>query len=310
MTSTRSTLRRRVSAVGGAAFALVIGVTLVGCVTDPEPSQPDAVSLDPSIQLPPQNQDLWVLPIDLYVPSLAQSRKETYATVLLVQDCLAETGMNVPIPRPNLEDGGDRGVRELLTPEVAAEYGYRSPSWMASMDTSDAWVAFLRRPVSDGYRAAEQRCYDSIEAPSFSGDMLNYALSFSNAAFMGAMRDEEVLKAGAGWNQCMSGSGIEDLPDTPDGMPTTSIFTRFGLGQSPDAGQEIAISAEERTTAVADATCRQTTGYAAMLYQANWDRQVRLLAENSTALQDMGAKIAEIDAALNKVVAEHAQQNG
>lgn len=287
--------------------AVALTTLLTACTSGVAAPNASEQSLDPSIQLPPQNQELWVLPVDQYVPSVAQSRKETYAAALLIQGCLAERGMNVPVPRPNLDDGGDRGVRDLFTPEVAERYGYRSPSWVDSMDMTDPWIAFLNRPLSDEYIAAEDECYAHVEVPAFDSEMLNYALSFSNAAFVGAMRDEEVLETAAEWNQCMSGVGIEDLPDGPDGMPTESMRNRLGLDQTPDAGQGVVISPDEREIAVADATCRETTGYADVLYQANWDRQVRLLAENSTALKDIGEKIDKVDAELTQVIAEHAQ---
>lgn len=304
MTSIRSDLRRRAHAAGGVVIALTLGLALAGCASDAEPEAP---ALDPSIQLPPQNRELWVLPIDEYVPSLAQHRKETFLRMVLAQECLAERGMSVPVPRPSFDDGGDRGVRDRFTPEIAAAYGYRSPLSIDGTDTSNPWIAYQLRPVSDEYIAAEQDCYDTVDIPEFDGEMLNYALTFSNAALVGALSDDDVLAAAAEWRTCMSGLGIEDLPETPYEMPSESLAAEYGVYQTPDAGDEIVITAEEREMAVTDANCRETSGYAEAFYQANWDRQVRLLAENATGLKEMGERIDEVDAALTTAIAEHAQ---
>lgn len=288
-----------------AVLAALCVVALAGCTPAGKDDGPRA---DVSAHLPAQNLARWTMPLDQYMVTAAQSRRESYAIAVLTQECLDQHGFRNQIPSMSIvDDPDDLGIRDAFTPEVVAQFGYHSAGVMRQKDP--AWRAYTTRPMSDAESAAQDQCLTGLLDDGFvryENQVLNFASGLAQSAFAGSLQDPEVKKTAAAWRACMAPKGIEDLADDPSGMPTESLSRRFGLTATPDAGQTVEATPEEITLAVFDAKCRQSSGYERARYEAEWSRQVTLLAENLTALEDVKSRITDIDRSLREVIVSHA----
>ncbi|WP_162621852.1 hypothetical protein [Microbacterium suaedae] len=280
-------------------------VTLAGCV---QADTGENSNTDVSAYLPEQNLTLWTMPLDQYMVTKAQSQRESYATALLTQECLDEQGFVNQVPSMSfVDDPDDLGIRDVFTPEIVSEFGYHSPGVMREENAD--WQAYASRPMSDGEAVAVDGCVrDVLDAGlvRYENQVLNFATGLAQSAFSGSLQAPEVKETATAWRECMAPRGVEDLPEDPSGMPSESLSSRFGLAATPDAGQTLTVTQEEIDLASFDAKCRQSSGYEQARYRAEWSRQVTLLAENLTALEDAKSQIADIDRSLSEVIASHA----
>jgi hypothetical protein len=104
-----------------------------------------------------------------------------------------------------------------------------------------------------------------------------------------ATRDPAVVAAAERWVACMQPLGFTDLPSSPygedGGMPTVSMAASFGeIYDGKTNEQTPEQEAEEIRLATFDAECRESSGYAQALYDAEWERQTTVVAENEDAL--------------------------
>ena len=56
---------------------------------------------------------------------------------------------------------------------------------------------------------------------------------------------------------------------------------------------------------MADAGCRESSGYAAAAYQAEWDEQLTLLNKNADALERYDRRVQEMNRKAEKVIADY-----
>lgn len=288
-----------------AALTMSAVFVLAGCA---QPGDGQGTAADVTAYLPEQNLTRWTMPLDQYMVTRAQGQKESYATALLTQACLDEQGFVNEVPSMTIvDDPNDLGIRDVFTPEVVAESGYHSPNVLRAQDP--AWAAYSRRAMSDAETAATDACVRGLLDDGFlryDNQVLNFASGLAQSAFSGSLQDPAVKETAAAWRKCMAPKGIEDLPADPSGMPSESLSARFGLTATPDAGQTVTVTQEEIELAVFDAQCRQSSGYERARYDAEWSRQVTLLSENLTALEDVKAQIAAVDRSLSEVIASNA----
>lgn len=288
-----------------AAAAAAIAASLAGCAAS---DTGDESKTDISAYLPKQNIARWVMPLDQYMVTRVQSQRESYATTLLTQECLNQKGYVHEVPAMSfVDDPDDRGIRDVFTPDVVSKYGYHSPSLLRPQDR--AWQAYTGRAMSDEEAAAVDGCIHSLLDAGFvryENQVLNFASGLAQSAYTGALQDPKVKKVAKAWQECMAPKGVADLPDDPSGMPSTSLSTRFGLSHVPEAGTALTVTQDEIALAVFDAQCRKSSGYEQARYNAEWSRQVTLMSENITALEDVKLKITEIDKSLSEVIASHA----
>ena len=71
-------------------------------------------------------------------------------------------------------------------------------------------------------------------------------------------------------------------------------------------GSSSAPSAEELAAAVADAECQESSGWASLWYERNWEEQEKLVAENRDKLDRIRADAIERKKKLLTIVAENA----
>ena len=90
----------------------------------------------------------------------------------------------------------------------------------------------------------------------------------------------KVRAAAQRWRKCMAPQGIADLPEEP--QMAQSVATKFGLGQpdGDDTATDTNVSAEEIKLAVADAKCREQSGYEQLVYDLQWVGQEQILARD------------------------------
>jgi len=262
-----------------------------------------------TLQLPAKNQAQWAMPLDRYVVTNAQLARQSYATAILLQKCLADKGFVRTVPLLHFERAQQRGagIINVFDRDVASKSGYHTPQLLSPGDQA-AWNQYLTAPRSDGELAASDSCNEEMgdTEPSYGNQSINFAMSFVGAALNGARTDSKVLEAADEWTRCMASSGVEDLPRTPEGMPSDSLRQKFGLKEEKDKPAGTEVSALETHLALADAECRETSKYSAIRYQAEWNRQVSLLKENFEALEAAGKKISATDARISRVISKYA----
>ncbi|PRB17262.1 hypothetical protein CQ042_05530 [Microbacterium sp. MYb62] len=258
------------------------------------------------MSLPEQNQALWVMPLDQYMVSQVQIKREAYLHALISQECLTGQGFEQTVPSPDLtDDGTESSVRNRFDEGVAAKFGYHLPAESSPAD--DVWFAYTRRPMSDTELAALDGCVRDLMAdedvPKWGPRTLDYSPGIAQAAILGAREDPTVADSAKEWAACMAPLGVSDLPSTPASMPSESMKARYGWANFSEVDSSPPLTSAEISDAVADARCRESSGYSAALYQAEWSRQVDLLQSNAAALEDLRKEISATDAEMIERVA-------
>lgn len=280
----REQLAKRLTAV---AVALVVAaVVAVGIPANAAWTVPT---------LPPRDRAAWTMPLDQYVGvgDVALS----YAQELMIESCRAsEGGDRSTVPWRDVAAATAASERQPIRAfdlTDARERGYHVPS---TVDAGDpAWRDFLLRPVDAAESAARDRCVDRLTAEhpelvsgslgTGTGTVTDIAIRLSNAAFAEAREDDAVRATVPAWRACVEAAGTEgfELPATPAGMPTEQMAAAFASSDPTTA-----VSPAERDLAVADATCRDRSGYLDALYDAEWEEQL-------TVPHDYGERLAQVD---------------
>ncbi|ROQ38523.1 hypothetical protein EDF46_2161 [Frondihabitans sp. PhB188] len=275
----------RVAAASAAALALMGGAIAVVA------SAPDASSARASAAAG-MDVDSWRLPLDRYVDDSAAD--ERYAEALLVARCLRSRGIDRPVPsRPPTTAEARTTSAAGLTPfseEIAARFGYhqaprrdRSPSRETARDAVSAACLDEARTVL---------VTDHPEIPLAQALVAEARDTTSASA--------AVREASDRWAMCMSPHGVSDLGTRPVDMPSDSVSERFGLAGHADRGS--APSAAEVELAVADATCRVTSGYRDAYYAGEWSQQESLLLANADELERSRVEIEEKKKRIARVI--------
>lgn len=290
---------------GALAVASAMCIVATGCTHTGDSTAVPRVAKD---------VDAWVLPLDPYLLSYKDLKKQNYATALINEQCLIENGVRRPVPYVDFDAayGDDEIVRSQLTPKSAAEFGYHSTKDIIPQGI-DAWETYRSAPWSSSEDEIFEACFEKIadKGPQFSNRVMNFTSTFAASAYKGALVDPAVIDHAGQWKQCMTAEGIADLPADPSGMPTESQLAEFispstGGGLDGDSSATSVVTVEEIKSAVADATCRVSSGYQDALYAALWDREASALAENEVAFQDVGTQIDETRKRIDEVIAKYA----
>ncbi|WP_448058599.1 hypothetical protein [Cellulomonas hominis] len=241
-----------------------------------------------SVPLPAENIERWVMPLDQYSPADSLGIG-SYAENLLIQPCMEAAGFSFEVPREDLDTppratmNADSG-RQLFNLAIAQSYGYHdAPSNLSNI--AEILAFYYDTPLTEDAAAQRDTCLESAreQLPLPSAETVNFAATLGSAADEGALADDEVEEAAARWRECMQPVGVSDLPRAPADMPSESLRAQFGLDVLDPTAAPV-IGAEELRIAVADAGCRESSGYAETRYRAEWDRQARLVQDNADAL--------------------------
>ncbi|WP_156357233.1 hypothetical protein [Frigoribacterium sp. Leaf263] len=290
-----------------AVLGVAVGVCLVGLSACTNSSVHEA-----DLPLPEKNRHRWLLPLDQYQWPLVDPVSD--AEQVIVASCLSKVGYEwrvVPTedgasPQESWSDAG----RKLFSVELAEKYGYGNSPMLdqapARMDADRA-----NRAVSQQHPEAVDACFEEA-APILGivdGSAYDLAQQIGNLAYAEAEQAVEVRDAASDWRTCMKDAGLPDLPDVPEEMPPASVDTGDdgdGIDAPFRTGDELDVPAEVRRVAVADATCRDSTGYTSTFYDAEWDAQVEAMGSRIDVLERFKQQAEEQRALAERYLAENA----
>jgi hypothetical protein len=173
--------------------------------------------------------------------------------------------------------------RKLFDERLAAQYGYHnSPDNSATPDSD--WNALRDSDLSGADLEKVNKCQaEAYEVlPGAQGDA-NVVSGFAWKATEDIAKDEKVVTSAKRWNECMIPLGVPDLPPSPSGIPTESQAKRFGFDGEKALG--LTPSLDEIDQAVADARCRESSGYSEAFYLAEWNAHLAVLDKNQEDLR-------------------------
>jgi hypothetical protein len=267
--------------------------------------------------LPQKNEARWRLPLDQYQRPLVDP--VTDAEQLLIQSCMQEKGYSWSVLVTSVDgkpgESWNPVRRKLFDRELAKKYGYRNSNELAfSAADAQQWTDFDRANRKVGASASTQvdTCLSAARRQiGVSGGRSPYDLAeqLASVAYSDALDSKDVHDAARAWQKCMADVGVPDLPESPTDMPPDSVSAPGGVDYGAAPNQPITVSEEERRVAIADAGCRETTGYSEALYTSEWDAQASAMTSRADDLARYGAEAKKQQRAAEKVVANHAPTN-
>jgi hypothetical protein len=250
------------------------------------------------------NQARYALPLDSY---LVDPLREEWGRNVLVADCMKANDFTFPIPRyAEQVPSPTRNPlqRRLFTVALAEAYGYHP-------GPSKAPSGYDSRPATPAEEGAQRSCQEQVSKTVGASDEARGLIeSLRAAAFQSARSSTAVRDAVPRWRECMKPLGLPDLPSDPRGidiMPTESQRDAWGLSSTPGDSSRVvppAGSPEEIRAAVVDARCRDSSGYAAAMYDAEVQAQLRLMADNQDGLERAKENADAVGHRIEKVLTE------
>lgn len=254
---------------------------------------------------PAPDRDGVVLPLDEFTPSKRSLMEESYVRDLLVHDCMAGHGIEVPAVRPkhlpSEEEGAARAVQfGIQTPHHAAEAGYRITLSPELQTEYDEWAEF--RDTVEAMSAPEYEAFNTCFAAAVveQKDLLGGSLTTLHGPATppaDALLASEVTATLGPWRECVVARGL-DVPEgtTPRDMATGAYWDHIRSSSDPWA--------EERRIAAIDTACREEVGYGPAYYDALFESQVEAIESNYAELVDVRDQIRTIEARLEEVITE------
>lgn len=258
-----------------------------------------------------KNRAEWALPLDDYSAMAVTAQTSSVLNVVMTQ-CMAAHGIHYPplevddfAANPIVNDVG----RRLFDVEIARNLGYGGAPYDAAERRRERvemerYAVALETPEG---AAAEEECLNEQQRrmpPT--PDWLNAASNLGNTYEI-AQVDQVVLDAIERWRDCLEPLGIEGLPEWPEDMPPRELWEGWKDGPTDENAPIVEWtppSTEEVELAMADAQCREDSGFAEAFYGAEWDAQVALMAENQDKLERIHASIEAYKQELDQVLAE------
>jgi hypothetical protein len=316
---------KRIAAIATTVAVLSLG--LAGCSSATPGTMPE---------LPKQDISRWVMPLDAFSSPLRDSLP-TYAEDRWMETCLGKEGINWPIlAQPTDETSAmvppaNMSGFPILTAEVAKQYGYSASRYpgrdQAHPDQSDKLNAIARAtpgfdPLFGSCLKEIRKRLDTISVT----DSMNRITMWQDEAMNAAYAEPSVKNAGAAWKKCLVAAGYPITLSAPVGdgewMPTQALGVSLGFFPAPPSTvapvpQEGSIGARgdvsgggssgpapltsaEVQLAVADATCRESSGWTAAMYQAMWTAEVDQVKQHA---DDLVRTKTQLDALLKESLA-------
>jgi hypothetical protein len=271
---------------------------LVGCSAR-EPSAP--TSATPSAEAPEPSASTaspatkgytFRLPIAAYSYSAADYEVIRSAEQVLARDCMKDFGLSYtpatsPVPAP----APDRryGLSDMAT---AGRYGYRLPPEPAApepeLTKDEAAVLYGKRSLGDSGRQDAKLEFRGREIPD-QGCLGKAILDFrepyehpagsrtasriATSSYQDSLKDPKVRAAVGAWSSCMRRKGY-DYASPLDALRTPAF--RAGT-----------VSGEEKETAVADVSCKRSTGLLDTWFDAEAAIQKDMIAKDPEPLRKL-----------------------
>lgn len=276
-----------------------------------------------------QDMTKWVMPLDEYWTP-ATDGLSSYANNLLISECLGAEGIEWPIPwQPTdraayMSAHANGSAFPALTVELARDDGYRTNFAPGDFGAPTQEGVDAKRkldgiaastpgfqPLFDSCLEQSRRHIDESDAVGIS----NTILGWSHEATEKAMRSDAAKHPAAKWHDCLKDAGYPVDLDSPlgpgAGMPDQKLFDALGIPprwQTGDGAPENPLTQAEKDLAVADATCRESSGWTAAMYEAMWDAQAEVVAGHADELVRMRDKGEALREKALKIIAEHAPE--
>ncbi|WP_417554400.1 hypothetical protein [Microbacterium sp.] len=311
----------RIRAIAAAAAVLLM-LPLAAC----SPSQNSATS-----QLPKKDIAKWVMPLDEYW-SAGTDSLSSYASNLLVSECLKTEYIDWQIPWQSTDPSSylaptaNMSGFQHLTVEAAREYGYRAPVAPGGMGAPTAEELKQRKQFltlaasTPGFDAIINVCikdarkqFDEAE----STQIVNTMNGWVRDSWEKAEQNAAVKQTGTIWQKCLNDAGYAvdlaaPIDDGADGtMPSRTLLQTLGIPprwQSGDGAPENPLTQGEIELAVADATCRESSGWSKAIYDAMWVAQTKTVTEHADELVRLRERGDALLKSALQIIAEHAPE--
>jgi len=234
------------------------------------------------------NRAQWSLPLDSYM--VAPGADSAYAVQLLIKECLERQGISSfrvddpPLPYPLINSQ----LRRLFDVTIARKYGYSGPD-VNSVHLSTQSLEAMTPADKEKSLACAAAANKNLETED---KQQNRMETLAGLAYERAQRRSEIQKDLAAWKACLRPLGFADLPDDPTQMPSEAqrMAWHFPIVKQdvPYARMRRASTAEIKG-ATLDAECRESTGLAEDLYNAEIDEQFRQMNSHAEAVTEAKA---------------------
>lgn len=245
----------------------------------------------------------------------------SYAENLLVAECLGEEGIDWPIPwQPTddesyLQPEANMSNFPALTVALATESGYHVNFNHGRRGASYEPIQELNAIAlsTPGFEPVFGACLDEAreQVPTLAvSESTNRLWGWRAEADPLADDPSAVVEAGARWQQCLKDAGYVAAPDSPYEkdesdtlMPSDELMAEVGIPP-----RHFELTQQEIDLAVADATCRESSGWSEAHYQAVWDAQVKLVSAHADELVQIREEWEAARKVVLDVVAVHAPE--
>jgi len=326
--------RRMITALAVATLVAPIA----GCATPPANATKPAHATGTTPDLPEKDIAHWVMPMDEYaVP--AADHLSNYALNRQMETCMTREGFTWPIPIEPTDDASYLAYPKnpssfpALTVKIAKQFGYRA-NYIPGVWLPDGRQSFTKlnriAQSSPGFEPVFQACLDAsrkIFDDTKVVDIYNTQAMWHNEATKNVFDDPAARKSGVAWKQCLADAGYHvdiSAPSTENGaMPTQKLGEEIGLytprptmpprvdggtygdtEADPDAERPAPTSAEI-DLAVADATCRESSGWTRAIYDALWNADLQIIRKHGDQLKQMKTDLDTLAAQARQIVADN-----
>jgi hypothetical protein len=255
-----------------------------------------------------------------------------------METCLSKDGFAWPIPAEPSDDASylapPRNMSSFpaLTVEIAKQFGYTA-NYMPGPTPNPQTSVTLNRIGSStpgldttllACRDESRKTFDVIRA----GDIYNTISGWLSEESTAVPQDPTVKKAAASWKRCITAAGYDvsisaPVGDEGDQMPTRKLGIELGFYAPPptkfptnggtygDTEVDPDTAGPRKTTpaeielAVADATCRDSSGWTKAYYDAQWDAEVRVVQKHADQLKTMKGDIEALTAQARQIIADN-----
>lgn len=251
------------------------------------------------IELPDRDLVAWRMPLPALFPGV-EGGLGNHAENVLIAACVEGAGLDWPIPEESIEEIDATSHQGLLTQEWAEAHGYHSAGEVDVAGQEAQRTLNRIAGSTPGFETVFADCLGGIREEhdwtQAETEIVNGILSpGATAAAERAVADERVADATAAWRRCRSEAGFERLTDDPAAMPTPEDMEEWGL-----AGKDLvpypAPTAAEIELASADAACRESSGWNAERYDAEWTAQVAYIVEHADEIREQRDRWSELRA--------------
>jgi hypothetical protein len=281
-----------------AALATAAGlVFVVGCSGSANESSQPALSADEVAERYGYDRDSAELTPSFALVSQYKDPRDGYARDLVAHDCMKGVA-DYHVVSLTPPEGAVFDVRTAQTRfdvDVASKYGYKA-LYLAPRISTTVIDGEITPAIGAKLRECGRVNDERLGAPPEKG--IN---SIESAGWNAAPDAPRVQAAAEEWVACMSDVGVVDLPADPRKMPTESVV---GATDPSNPLAQYVPSAREIEVAVADAECRESSGYTKAFFDAQVDAELTAIGADVESFEAVRAEYVDYGQRVDEVIAE------